>query len=134
MSTIPLKQIVSIVKGVVSGGGAASALSGLILTQDASIPAGQVAQFYDATSVSSWFGPTSPEAQAASVYFPGVVNGGQLPFVLKFAQFALTPQAATVFGAQLGSLTLAQLKTFTGTLSVTTTAQFTSSSINLSAA
>jgi hypothetical protein len=134
MSTIPLKQIVSIVKGVVSGGGAASALSGLILTQDASIPAGQVAQFYDAPSVSTWFGPSSPEAQAASVYFPGIVNGGQLPFVLKFAQYALTAQAATVFGAQLGSLTLATLKTFTGTLIVTTTAQFTSSTINLSAA
>lgn len=134
MPSIPIKQIVSIVKGVIGGGGAASMLSGLALTQDTSIPQGTVPQFFQATDVEDWFGAGSPEAILADAYFPGIVNGGQLPFVLKFARYATAATPATVYGAKLGALTLAQLKALTGTLIVTTTAQFTSSTINLSAA
>lgn len=134
MSTIPISQIVSMVKGVIGGGGAAGALTGLVLTQDASIPPGQVKPFYTTLDTQNWFGLTAPEATAASMYFPGVVNGGQLPYQLLFARYAETATAATVYGAPLGSLTLAQLKTYSGTLIVTTSALFTSATINLSTA
>ena len=134
MSTIPISQITSIVKGVIGGGGAAGALSGVVMTQDTSVPAGAPLYFYAADDVSNWFGPNAPETTAANNYFPGIINGGQLPYVLIFGAYALNALPATVFGAQLGNLTLAQLKTYSGTLIVTTSATFTSSTINLSTA
>ena len=133
MSTIPISEIVQINPGVVTGGGAASKLTGLVLSQDASVPLNQVLTFASAAAVSAWFGPSAPETLCATYYFPGIVNGGQLPAGLQFGAYALTAQSATVFGAQL-SLTLAQLKALTGTLIVTTTTTFTSSSIVLTAA
>lgn len=133
MSTIPIDEIVQMNPGVVGAGGAASLLTGLVLTEDPSIPMNQVRPFADTDSVSSWFGPAAPETQIADYYFPGIVNGGQLPFDLKFARYSPTATAAEVFGAKLG-LTLAQLKALTGTLIVTTAALHTSSTINLSAA
>lgn len=133
MSTIPISEIVQMNPGVVGGGGAASLLTGLVLSEDPSIPMGQVRSFADTLTTSNWFGPAAPETQIADYYFPGIVNGGQLPFDLKFARYSPTATAAEVFGATLG-LTLAQLKALSGTLIVTTAALHTSSTINLSAA
>lgn len=134
MSTIPISQVVQMVPGVIAGGGAASKLSGMVVTQDTSIPPGQIASFFTRDDVSDWFGPSAPETVMANMYFPGVVNGGQLPFVLKFARSVAADAPAGVFGAQLGSLTLSQLQAFSGTLIVTTAALHTSSTINLSTA
>ena len=134
MSTIPISQVVQMAPGVVQGGGAASKLSGMVFTQDASVPPGQVQNFFTATTVSNWFGPGANATSIGNNYFPGIVNGGQLPFVLKFARFALTAAPAGSYGANLGSLTLSQLQAFTGTLIVTTSALFTSTTINLSSA
>lgn len=134
MSTIPISQVVSMAPGVIAGGGAPSKLSGLVITQDTSIPAGQVKSFFTKADVSAWFGPAAPETVMANMYFPGVVNGGQLPFVLKFAQNVATAEGAGVFGAQLTGLTLSQLQALSGTLIVTTAALHTSSTINLSTA
>lgn len=134
MTTIPISQIVQVNPGVISAGGAASRRTGLVVSQDASIPPGQLLDFFTATDVSNWFGPTAPETVIANNYFPGIVNGGQLPFDLKFSRFALTDAPAGVYGAQLKTLTLTQLQAFSGTLIVTTSALFTSSAINLSTA
>jgi hypothetical protein len=135
MSTIPISQVVSILPGVIAAGGAPSRLSGLVFTQDASIPPGTPKSFFTAADVSKWFGPNAPETTIANGYFPGIVNGGQLPYVLKFSGYALTATPAGSYGAQLGALTLAQLQAFTGTLIVTVGGTLaTSSSINLSAA
>jgi hypothetical protein len=134
MSTIPLSQVVSILPGVIAGGGAASKLSGLVLTQDTSIPPGQVKSFFTAADGSAWFGPSTPEAAMCGDYFPGIVNGGQLPFEYKFARYAAADTPAGVFGASLGTLTLAQLQALSGTLIVTTDTLRTSSTINLATA
>lgn len=134
MSTIPISQVVSILPGVIAGGGAASKLSGLVVTQDTSIPPGQIKSFFTAQDVANWFGPSSNEAAMAAQYFPGIVNGGQLPAEYKFSGYALAATPAGVFGAQLGSLTLAQLQAFSGTLIVTTDVLRTSSTINLATA
>lgn len=134
MTSIPISQVVSMLPGVIAGGGAASKLSGLGVTQSVSIPPGQIKSFFAADDVSDWFGPGSPEAAMAAQYFPGIVNGGQLPFEYKFARFALAATPAGVFGEQLGAMTLAQLQALSGTLIVTTAAPHTSATINLATA
>lgn len=134
MSTIPISQVVQVNPGVISAGGAASRLTGLVVSQDTSIAPGQLLDFYTAADVSNWFGPSAPETTLANNYFPGIVNGGQLPYDLKFAGYALTAAPAGVYGAQLTTLTLTQLQALTGTLIVTTSALFTSAAINLATA
>jgi hypothetical protein len=135
MTTIPISSIVQMNPGVIAGGGQASRLSGMVVSQDTSVPPGQILNFFTAAAVSAWFGAGAPETIAANNYFPGIVNGGQLPFVLKFTRYALAATSAGSYGAQLGSLTLAQLQALTGTLIVTANGTlYTSSSINLSAA
>lgn len=132
MSTIPISQVVQILPGVIAGGGQASKLSGMVVTDDDSIPPGQIKQFFTDEDVSDWFGPSAPETTMGNQYFPGIVNAGQLPFVLKFARIADAAAPAAVYGAQLGGMTLAQLQALpAGTLIVTTAALHTSSSINL---
>lgn len=134
MNTIPISQVVSILPGVIAGGGAASKLSGLGITQSTSIPPGQIKSFFTAADGEDWFGPGTPETQMLSDYFAGIVNGGQLPFEYKFARFALAATAAGVYGAQLGAMTLAQIQALSGTLIVTTAALHTSATINLATA
>jgi len=135
MSTIPISSVVQILPGVIAGGGQASKLSGLIMTKDASIAPGQIKSFFTDDDVSAWFGPAAPETVMAQQYFPGIVNAGQLPFVLKFARVAAADTSATIFGAQLGGMTLAQLQALpAGTLIVTTSSLKTSSAINLATA
>lgn len=134
MSTIPISQVVSMVPGVVPGGGTASKLSGMVVSQDTSIAPNQILQFFTKTDAENWFGVGSPEAVMADMYFPGIVNGGQLPFVLKYARNVAAAAPAGVYGAQQAALTLSQLQAFSGTLIVTTSALFTSTTINLSTA
>ena len=119
MSTIPISQVVQILPGVIAGGGTPSKLSGMVLTQDTSVPPSQIKTFFTKEDVQAWFGPASPEAVMANMYFPGIVNGGQLPYELKFARNVLAAAPAGVYGIDLGALTLAQLNTFSGTLIVT---------------
>lgn len=133
MSTIPISQIVQMNPGVISAGGAASKLTGLVVTQDTSVAPGQVLDFFTASDVQKWFGVGSNEDLISQPYFAGIVNGGQLPYDLKFCRYSTTAMPAGVYGAQL-SVTLAQLKAFSGTLIVTTSATFTSATINLSSA
>lgn len=135
MTTIPISQIVQVNPGVIGAGGAASRLVGIVLSQDTSIPPGQPQTFFTAASAALWFGPNAPETTAANNYFPGIVNGGQLPYSLTYAAYNLAATPAGSYGANLGSLTLTQLQALpAGTLIVTTSALFTSSSINLSTA
>lgn len=134
MPTIPISQIATVNPGVIQAGGAASRLSGLLLSQDTSIPPSALLDFFTAQSMSDWFGPAAPETTAGAAYFPGIVNGGQLPFDMLVGRYVLADAPAGVFGAQLTGLTLAQLQALSGTLIVTTTTLFTSSAINLSTA
>jgi hypothetical protein len=135
MTTIPISQIVSMIPGVIAGGGAPSRLSGMVLTQDASVAPGQILSKFVTTDVTNWFGSGSPEDTMGQAYFPGIINGGQLPYVLKFARYAATATPAGSYGASLGALTLTQLQALSGTLIVTIGGtQFTSSNINLTSA
>lgn len=133
MSNIPISQIVTINPNVIGAGGAQGSLDGLLLTQSAGVPAGQLQSYYSAADVGTFFGTDSDEYSAAQAYFAGILNGGQQPASLNIGRFALTALGAAVFGSTL-SLTLAQLQALSGTLIVTTDTARTSSTINLAAA
>jgi len=134
--TIPISQVVQVLPGVITAGGTPSRLSGLVMSQDTSLAPGQAPrQFFTAADVSTWFGPNAPETTIANNYFPGTVNAGQLPYVLKFAGYALAAAPAGSYGASLSGLTLAGLQALSGTLVFTINGtQYTSGNINLASA
>lgn len=134
--SIPAKKLVNVIPGVIGAGGAALALTGMMLTANTAVPAGSVSSFADATSVSNFFGATSDEATLAAVYFNGYDNSTQKPGALLFAQYPTAPVAGYLRGASLASMTLTQLQaTPAGTMTVTVDGvSKTSSSINLSSA
>lgn len=134
--TIPAQKLASVIPGVVAIGGAALALSGLILTSDTSVPIGTVSQFSTAAAVASFFGSASAEAGLAAIYFAGYDGSTAKPGVLLFSQYATASVSAYLRGGSLAAMTLAQLQAVTaGTMSVTVDGSVkTSSSINLSGA
>ena len=135
MSTIPFSQVVNVVPSVLSAGGIAVDLNGLMLTQNAYAPAGTILQFATANDVSTYFGATSTEASLATIYFNGYSIGTQLPGALFIANYAETATAAWVRGGNLSSMTLGQLQALgTGTLAFTINGTLiTSGSISLAA-
>jgi len=133
VSNIPISQIVEINPSVIGAGGAQGSLDGLLLTQSAALPVGQLQIFYNAQGVADFYGAVSDEYAAAQVYFAGIIGGGQQPASLMIARSALAATGAAVFGADIG-LTLAQLQALSGTLIVTTDTTRTSSTINLAGA
>lgn len=116
-SSIPAKDIVNVIPGVVSPGGTGLDMTGLILTESERVPVGQVLRFPTARSVSDYFGPTSDEANAASIYFNGFIGATSIPAFLLFAPLVLTSRAGWLRGAALG-LTLTELQALTGTLTI----------------
>ena len=138
LPTIPASQLVNVIPGVISAGGAALQLSGLLLTTSTRVPIGQVLSFPSQLAVSAYFGPASQEATEASAYFGGYDNSTAKPAAMLFAQYPTAPLGVTPWtrGASVGSMSLAQLQAIApGTLSVTVNGHaWTSASINLSTA
>jgi hypothetical protein len=133
--SIPASQIVQVNPGVISGGGAALALNGVMLTNNSAVPIGTVKPFPSATSVSAFFGAASAEATYAAAYFSGRNNATVLPGNLFFYQYPSASVSAYLRGASLGSMTLTQLQAFSGVIALTINGTLaTSSTINLSAA
>lgn len=135
MSTIPFSQVVSVVPSVLSAGGIAVDLNGLMLTQNTYAPQGQVLQFSDTAGVQDYFGASSTEAQLAAIYFNGYENGTQLPGSLLMTRYAETATAGWLRGGDMSAVTLGQLQAFTGTLAITVAGVVkTSGTINLTSA
>ncbi len=134
--SIPASQLVNVLPGVLAAGGAAVALSGLILTNNGAVPIGTVAQFATAASVGTFFGNSSDEKAMADIYFAGFDNSTAKPGNLLFSQYPAAPVAAYLRGANITDLSLAQLQAITpGIMTVTMDGVLkTSSSINLSGA
>ena len=134
MNSIPASQLVQINPSVVGTGGNPLSLSTVILTEDTSIPIGTVRPFTSADSVKSWFGETSPEGDAAIIYFLGFDKKTITPSTLWFSQYPTANVAAYLRSGKL-AMTLQKLQTFSGTIAfVVNGASQTSSAINLSAA
>lgn len=136
MSTIPASQKVKVTPNVLSAGGRALDIIGVLLTTSTQVPIGDVHQFATAADVGSYFGLGSTEHALAVIYFSGFDNSNVKPSKVYFAQYHPAAVAGYLRGGSMGGVTLAQLKAFAAdTLTVTFagTAK-TSGSIDLSAA
>jgi hypothetical protein len=134
--SIPASAIVQVVPGVLSAGGSALDLNGVMLTNNTAVPIGSVLSFSNSTDVGTFFGVASTEATLATEYFGGFEGSTKKPGALMFSQYPSTVVAGYLRGASLAGMTLAQLQAITAsTLSLTVDgAVKTSTSINLSAA
>lgn len=134
MPSIPASDIVNILPGVIGAGGTGLDLAGLILTNSARAPYGEVLSFSSASDVADYFGDSSDEAAKAAIYFDGYVGSFIKPSFVLFAAYATAARAGWLRGGALG-LTLAELQALTGTLTITFGGVGnTSASINLSGA
>lgn len=134
--SIPASEIVTVNPGVITAGGSAVDLNGLLLTNSTAIPLGTVAQFPTAQSVSDYFGASSTEYTMASTYFSGFNNSLKKPGNLLMAQYPTASVAAYLRSGSFAGVTLAQLNAITpGVLTITIDGVVkTSSSINLASA
>ena len=119
MASIPASQLVAVVPSVLSAGGAQLSVIGLMLSNSTRLPIGQVFSGPNATAFSTYFGPASVEYANAAVYFKGFDTSTVKPANLLCAQYNAAPVAAWLRGANVSTLTLAQLQAVTGSLSVT---------------
>lgn len=133
--TIPASALVSVIPGVVSAGGRALDLSGLVLTSGNRVPIGSVLSFPSVAAVGTYFGLSSTEAAIAAIYFQGPDNSTAKPGALWFTQFPIAPVGAWLRGGSVAALTVAQLQALSGTLTITVNGVLkTSSAISLAAA
>lgn len=118
MGSIPVSNIVEILPNVVNAGGNPLSLNGVMITQSEAVPNGAVLSFSSADAVTSYFGAETTQARIGDVYFKGFDNATKRPDRLLVARFSETDATGVLYGGTLG-LTLAELKTITGTLSIT---------------
>jgi hypothetical protein len=118
MASIPASALVNATPSVISAGGSALDLSGLILTTNTRVPIGSVLSFPSSLAVDAYFGAMSPEAADAAIYFAGFTLGNVLPGALLFSQYPIAPVAAYLRGGNISAMTLTQLDALTGTLTI----------------
>lgn len=134
MSSIPASQIDNIVPSVLTAGGDAIDLNGVVLTKNTRVPIGTVMSFGSPTAVASFFGASDPLVTGATVYFNGTTISTKLPGALLVTQYPAALVAAYLRGGNISALPLATLQGFNATLNVTIDAVVKTASINLSAA
>ena len=125
MSTIPGNQIVNVAPSVLSAGGAAIDLNGLVLTTDTRVPIGSVQSFPSLTAVQEFFGSSSKMASIAAVYFGGYDGSTANPGSLLVAQYPTASVPAYLRGGNISQISLATLQGYNSTLSVTMRLPFT---------
>lgn len=134
---IPASDEVQVNPSVLSGGGSALDLNGLILTTNWRIPLGTVQSYPSQTSVAGWFGGASQEAALAQTYFLGFDNSTKKPGALLYTQYNQSSVGAWVLGGSVTAegTTLTQLQALSGTIVITIDGTpYTSSPIDLSSA
>lgn len=134
MSTIPASAIVNVTPGVLSAGGSALDMIGLALSTNVRVPIGSVQSFASPAAVEDFFGSGTPEANLGNIYFAGFDNSLVKPGALLFAQYPLTAVGAYLRGADVSTLTLAQLQALSGPLGITINGTPVTASISLAAA
>lgn len=133
--SIPASAVANVIPGVISAGGSALVLNGVVITDNPRVPIGQVLPFSNDESIGQFFGIDSEEYELGRVYFTGYENSFLLPGNLYFYQYASSAVGAYVRGTSLAAMTLSQLQAITGTLAVTIDGVTkTASSLNLSGA
>lgn len=134
MTTIPASQIVNVIPSVLGAAGNQLEIIGLAVTQNTRVPIGQVMSFATAQNVSTFFGPTAHETLMANVYFLGFTNAATAPEAMLFAQMPCTAVGAYLRGGIISTLTIPQIQSISGTLSIVVDGVTRSGSINLSSA
>lgn len=135
MPSIPASAIVNVVPSVLSAGGSALDLNGLLLTASTRVPIGTVGSFATEAAVAAYFGAGSAEDLWAASYFLGYDNSTLKPGALLIAQYPSGNVAAYLRGGRVSTLTLAQLQAITGNLSITVDGVAkTIASVNIAAA
>src|SRR6476620_1198905 len=133
--SISASQIVSVTPSVLSAGGSALDLNGLILTTSARVPIGTALAFPSALAVNQYFGANATETQLANVYFLGFDNSNVKPGSILFWQYNTAAVSAWLRGGPISSMSLTTLQGLTGSLNVTIDGSLkTASNISLSAA
>jgi hypothetical protein len=132
MPTIPFEAVVDIIPGVISAGGAAVALSAVVLSESIYAPQNELLGFPSAADVAAYFGASSPEALLAPSYFNGPENALATPGMLYFLGYAESAVSGWLLGASSTPATQAALDGLSGTLIITVAGTvFTSASITL---
>lgn len=119
MSTIPASAIVNVLPNVISPGGSAIAMNGLILDNSNRVPNGSVLSFPSAAAVSAYFGAGSVMASAAAVYFNGYAGATVLPSALLVTNYPQNAVSAFERGGNVSGFTLTQLQALAGSLNLT---------------
>lgn len=133
--SIPASQIVSVNPAVLSSGGSPLALNAVFLSKHENIPNGEALLFATAESVGDYFGMTSAEYKAAQIYFKGFDGSTKKPGRLYFYAVNSGNEAGALIGSSLKSISLDELKSISGNLTVSIDGQAkTASNLNLSAA
>lgn len=134
--SIPLSKDFSITPGVVSPAGSALNANGLMLTDNALIPADAPYSFYSASEVAALLGSTTDEYAAAVVYFNGYDNSSVTPGELLMARLRTSDQAGSLLSASLKGVLLSTLQSLpAGTFTITVDgAKQTSKSVDLAGA
>lgn len=135
MNSIPASAVVQVTPGVISAGGSALDLIGLILDSSSRVPVGSVLSFASAAAVATYFGAGSNQAALALVYFAGFDNSNKKPGAMLFTQYPTIPVAAYLRGGNISGSTLAQLQALAGVLTVVVDGYtHTSGTLNLTTA
>lgn len=116
--TIPASQDVRIIPGVIGTGGNPLSLNEVMLTSGQFPPVGTVPSFPSAAAVEAYFGPGTPEAAAAAVYFAGFLTSTAKPSALFFSQYPVAAVAGYLLGGSVAALTLTQLQALSGTITL----------------
>jgi hypothetical protein len=103
------------------------ALNRLFLVADNNAPTSSVLSFQSATAVANYFGLTSAEASLANQFF--AANSGATMLISRYGFGGARPH---LYGANISDLTLAQLQSISGSLSIGFDGYTYSPSINLS--
>jgi hypothetical protein len=109
-TAIPASQIVSVIPSVLSAGGTALDLNGLILTGNTRVPVDQVLSFPNLPGVQGFFGAQAQESMLAQSYFLGSDNSTAKPGSLLFAQYNQAAVNAWLRGATVAGMTIAELQ------------------------
>jgi hypothetical protein len=104
-------------------------LDRLFLAQSQAQPTGIILSFNSVTSVENYYGVGSESAKLAAEFFKGYTGSSAC---MLFTRLPVLSARAHLYGGNVGSLTLAQLKAISGTLSVTSQGYPYSAQINLS--
>ena len=118
--SIPISQIIEINPGVVGTGSNPLALNGLILTPSQNAPTNAILTCYSLEDVAAYFGTSSAEYKAAVPYFSAnTVRNRRSPDSLLFTRYSSSLTGAWAKGKSIAGVTLSDLQSVQGTLSVT---------------